>query len=253
MKKIKIIELYVNEIKKNEVIKLFQKWLSIEWTKRTSKSIFLSNVHMCMEVKDNPNYSVIINNADLVLPDGKPIYIGQRLLGAYNSEHFRGKDLMMKVCDFSEKKGFSIGLFGSTNKVLINLKLNLISKFPQLKIKFIESPPFRKFNSKENQNYINEINRLQIDILFVSLGCPKQEVLINEYMGQTNSIMIGVGAAFDFISGSKKDAPLLMQKVGLEWFYRFLSEPKRLWKRYLKHNPRFIYYFILQYFGIIRR
>ena len=120
-------------------------------------------------------------------------------------------------------------------------------------IKYSYSPPFLSLNDQEKNDIIDKINDSGIKILFVGLGCPKQEIWMKEHKEKLNCIMVGVGAAFDFIAGNKKTAPIWMQRIGLEWLYRLLSEPKRLWKRYFKHNPRFIYYFIIQYFGIIRR
>lgn len=213
-----------------------------------SSYVCISNVHMCMEVFDSQEFSNVVNSADLVVPDGRPIFWAQQLLGAKNAQQVRGQDIMNEICSASEVKGLAIGLYGgASEEILEQVRHKLTCTFPKINIVFSYSPPFRQLSQLEDENIVDAINKSGVDVLFVGIGCPKQERWMAEHRYRVNSVMLGVGAAFDFISGNKKHAPRWMQKIGLEWLFRLLSEPKRLWKRYLKQNPRFIYYFLQQW------
>ncbi len=214
---------------------------------KRSAYICVSNVHMCMETFDSLHFMNIVNNADLVIPDGRPIYWAQRLLRNSNAEHVRGQDIMNALCEMSAKSNINIGLYGGSSDALLeNVVRNLTRTFKGLNITYTYSPPFRPLTKTEDEEVVNKINTASVDVLFVGIGCPKQEVWMAEHKGRIDCVMLGVGAAFDFIAGSKKHAPKWMQKFGLEWFFRLCCEPKRLWKRYLKQNPRFIFYFFKQ-------
>lgn len=214
---------------------------------RLSAYICVSNVHMCMETFDSEIFMNVVNNADMVIPDGRPIYWAQRLLGFHKAEQVRGQDIMHELCLTSQYTKFNIGLYGaSSDKILATVANKLKQTFPGINITYMYSPPFRPLTSAEDEIVIDEINKRNVNILFVGIGCPKQEIWMSSHKGRLNCVMVGVGAAFDFISGSKKHAPRWMQKFGLEWLFRLFSEPKRLWKRYLKQNPRFIFHMIKQ-------
>ncbi|RUA14307.1 MAG: glycosyltransferase, partial [Flavobacteriia bacterium] len=141
------------------------------------------------------------------------------------------------------------GFFGATPELLNNLVSVLCEMYPGLIVSYSMAPPFREITADEDNKYIDAINSSGVKILFVGLGCPKQEKWMAEHKEVLHCTMLGVGAAFDFITGNKKHAPAWMQKIGMEWLFRLASEPRRLWKRYLKHNPRFVYYLILQLLG----
>jgi N-acetylglucosaminyldiphosphoundecaprenol N-acetyl-beta-D-mannosaminyltransferase len=126
---------------------------------------------------------------------------------------------------------------------------NLTKQYSDIQITYSYSPPFRPLRAVEDLNVIEQINASKVDVLFVGIGCPKQEIWMAEHKEQLKCVMLGVGAAFDFIAGNKKHAPRWIQRIGLEWLFRFLSEPRRLWERYLKQNPRFIWHFTLQLLG----
>lgn len=210
--------------------------------------ICVSNVHMCMETLDDKNFRSVVNSADLVIPDGRPISWAQKLLGYSNAEQVRGQDIMNEICRLSGKESLTIGFYGGeSDAVLTQVVCNLESTFPDIRIVYRYSPPFRPLTSDEDEQVVKEINDLGVDVLFVGIGCPKQERWMAEHKDRVRCVMLGVGAAFDFISGSKKHAPRWIQKMGLEWLFRLVSEPRRLWKRYLKQNPRFIYYFVQQW------
>lgn len=212
--------------------------------------VCVSNVHMVMEGFDNPNFRSVVNNADLVTPDGMPLVWGLRLLGKKNAVRVSGTFLTNYICQRAEHLAIPIGFYGSTEKILFDIKKNLLNKYPFLKINYLFSPPYRTTTKDENKQIIKNIINSNIKILFVGLGCPKQELWMAKHKNDFKISMIGVGAVFDYISGNKKQAPLIIQKIGMEWFFRLINEPKRLWKRYFYHNPRFIIFFLMQLFGI---
>ncbi len=206
--------------------------------------VCVSNVHMCMEVFDSTEFKTIVNNADLVIPDGRPLSWAQKLLGHSQAQQVRGQDIMNALCEQSGSKNLNIGLYGGSSDELLKQVVDKLKlSFPDIKITFSYSPPFRPLTDQEDQTIIERINDADVNVLFVGIGCPKQERWMAEHKAYLNCVMLGVGAAYDFIAGSKKHAPRWMQKLGLEWLFRLLSEPQRLWKRYLQQNPRFIYYF----------
>jgi N-acetylglucosaminyldiphosphoundecaprenol N-acetyl-beta-D-mannosaminyltransferase len=215
--------------------------------KQVGSYVCVSNVHMCMEVFDSSDFELVVDNADLVIPDGRPLSWAQKLLGHSEAEQVRGQDIMNAICQLSGTKGLNIGLYGGSSDVLLHQVITeLKSSYPDINITFSYSPPFRPLTDEEDQAIIQQINGSNVNVLFVGIGCPKQERWMAEHRDQLSCVMLGVGAAYDFIAGSKKHAPRWMQQVGLEWLFRLCSEPKRLWKRYLQQNPRFIYYFAKQ-------
>lgn len=207
----------------------------------------VSNVHMCMEVFDSSEFSGVVNSADFVIPDGRPIFWAQRLLGHELAEQVRGQDIMNALCKSSGQNKLNIGFYGGgSDALLTRVVTRLSNNFPDIKIVFTYSPPFRPLTHEEDVEVIKKINESCVNVLFVGTGCPKQERWMAEHKDKLNCVMIGVGAAFDFIAGDKRHAPKWMQKIGLEWLFRLCSEPQRLWKRYLIQNPRFIYHFSKQ-------
>jgi len=219
------------------------RWILQAAGQKMGRYICVSNVHMCMETHDDQNFREIVNNADLVIPDGKPLVWAQKLLGEKGAEQVRGTDLLLFLCSEAGKRNIPIGLYGSSPDILRDFQVFLKKEFPSLTISCVISPPFRPLTDEENVEYIKQINESGAQILFVSLGCPKQEKWMAEHKDRISCVMLGVGAAFDFLSGRGRNAPRWMQKIGLEWVFRLACEPRRLWKRYFKHNPRFVWYF----------
>ena len=209
--------------------------------------ICVANVHMCMEVFDDPSFAKIVNQADYVLPDGRPLSWAQRILTKVAPSQVRGQDITNEICKLSAHKGIKIGFYGgATNDILTRVNKQLSASYPGVDIAFSFSPPFRELTEQEDNELCNQIKDAELDVLFVGIGCPKQEKWMAAHKDKLTCVMLGVGAAFDFIAGDKKHAPNILQKIGMEWFFRLLTEPQRLWKRYFKHNPRFVYYLILQ-------
>lgn len=205
--------------------------------------VCLSNVHMCMEVFDSAEFEEVVNAADFVLPDGLPIAWAQRLITRGNSSQVRGQDLTNRLCDLSASSGMKIGLYGGASPSVLQKVIRVLeAQYPGIQIAYSYCPPFRPLTPDEDAAVIRELNAAEVDFLFVGIGCPKQERWMAEHKHSIDAYMFGVGAAFDFISGSKKHAPKWMQRAGLEWAFRLGSEPSRLWRRYLQQNPRFLFY-----------
>lgn len=211
-----------------------------------AKYVCVANVHMCMESFDNTEFGKVVNNADLVVPDGRPLVWALRSLGEKHAFQVRGSDLLLKLCTEAERKHIPIGLYGGTLESLEDFQSYLKREYPSLMIACAISPPFRPLDAQEDAKYVAQIDASGARILFVGIGCPKQENWMAEHRELLHCVMIGVGAAFDFFSGRKKHAPRWMQQAGLEWVFRLASDPRRLWKRYLKHNPRFVWHFFKQ-------
>jgi N-acetylglucosaminyldiphosphoundecaprenol N-acetyl-beta-D-mannosaminyltransferase len=215
---------------------------------KKSAYVAISNVHMCMEAFDSMVFASRVSRAGIIVPDGRPLYWALKILGYSNANQIRGQDLFNELCQVAESKKYKIGLYGGSSvDVLDSVISKLKVDYPLLEVSYAYSPPFKSLSTIELQNIFDQINTADVDILFVGIGCPKQENWMSEAHTKVNATMLGVGAVFDFVSGAKNHAPLWMQRAGLEWLFRLFSEPKRLWKRYLKQNPRFIYYFLQQW------
>lgn len=211
-----------------------------------SRYICVANVHMIMEAFDDTQFQAIMNGADLVTPDGMPLVWGMRLLGIYDQQRVYGPTLTLQVCEYAANAVIPIGLYGGTEESLSAFEIFLKQHYPGISIVCSVAPPFRQLTNAEDAEYTRMIVKSGARILFVGIGCPKQEKWMAAHKDIIPAVMIGVGAAFDFHSGRIRQSPALLQRLGLEWLFRFFMEPRRLWKRYLKHNPRFLVLFIIQ-------
>lgn len=217
-----------------------------------SRYVCVANVHMVMEAWDNPDFSAIVNGADLVVPDGMPLVWMLRLQGRRGQERVYGPHLTLQVARAAAEAGVPIGLYGGTTAANNEMAAALQRLYPGLQIVYRYSPPFRPLDAGEEAEVLAAIRDSGARILFVGLGCPKQERWMAAHRGQINAVMLGVGAAFDFIAGVKPWAPAWVQRLGLEWLFRLLTEPRRLWRRYLYHNPRFMLLALAQMVGVLR-
>ena len=217
-----------------------------------SRYVCVANVHMVMEAYDDSRYRALVNAADLVTPDGMPLVWVLRRLGVRGQERVYGPELTLRVCAAAAREGIPVGFYGGAPEVLEKLVEKLKARFPGLRVAYAYSPPFRSLTPEEDARIVEAINASGARILFVGLGCPKQERWMAEHRGRVKAVMLGVGAAFDFHAGRVPQAPAWMQRLGLEWFFRLLMEPKRLWRRYAKHNPRFVVLAALQLLGLRR-
>ena len=219
------------------------------WASRgESRYVCIATVNNAIEAHDNPAYQRVMEHADLVTPDGMPLVWGLGLLGVRGATRVYGPDLTPILCQRAADAGVPVGFYGSTPKVLADLTANLARSCPGLKIVYTESPPFRPQTVEEEAAVREQIDRSGVRLLFVGLGTPKQELWMAAQSGTVRTVMVGVGAAFDFIAGHKRQAPDLLQRLGLEWLFRLVSEPRRLWRRYLYRNPRFVVLFAAQLF-----
>lgn len=205
-----------------------------------SRAVYEVPVHSIMESHDDPAYREIINRADLVTPGGMPIVWALRRLGVAKQPRVYGPELMLKTCAMAAEVGTKVGFYGGSEHTLVRLVDVLKGRSPSLDVGYSYSPPFRPLSRQEDEQVERTINASGCRILFVGLGCPKQERWIASKKGRIRAVMLGVGAGFDFISGTKPWAPSWMQRAGLEWLFRLATEPRRLFFRYAWHNPRFV-------------
>jgi N-acetylglucosaminyldiphosphoundecaprenol N-acetyl-beta-D-mannosaminyltransferase len=202
--------------------------------------ICVTGVHGVIEAQTDENFRRILNGAFLCTPDGMPMVWMGKIRGHSEMRRVYGPDLMLDVCAWSEKNPCRHFFFGGAPGVAELLAEKLKAKFPRLEVAGTFTPPFRPLNSAEEKRFAEMIRAARPDILWVGLSTPKQEKFMAEFLPKLDAtLMIGVGAAFDFHSGRVKQAPRWMQRSGLEWFYRLCQEPRRLSKRYLKNNPLF--------------
>ena len=205
-----------------------------------SRFVCAANVHMLMEAYDSDPFRNIVNESDLVTPDGMPLVWMMRLKGVRGQPRVYGPILMLQVLDAAAKARIPVGFYGGAPEVLDHLIKRMQARYEGLSVAYSCSPPFRELTIGEDTEVVQKVNQSGARILFVGLGCPRQEIWMAEHRGRIQAVMLGVGAAFDFYAGTKPQAPAWMQALGLEWLFRLLTEPRRLWKRYLYHNPRFV-------------
>lgn len=211
--------------------------------------VCFSTVHMIMESYDNRKFGGKVNSANMVIPDGMPLVWMQKLQGIREADRVRANSIMRMIFEHAEKHNLSVGFYGGNQEVIDEIQLKAKQEFPNLEIAYAYSPPFRPLTDEEDREITAEINRTKPDILFMGLGCPKQENWMSAHKDQVKAIMLGVGASFDFYAGNIKECPEWLQKVGLEWLFRLTQEPRRLWRRYLILNPRFMWLATLQLLG----
>ncbi|MCR4658050.1 MAG: WecB/TagA/CpsF family glycosyltransferase [Lachnospiraceae bacterium] len=206
--------------------------------------ICFSNVHTTVMAHDSREYRDILNSSSYTFADGAPIARLMRRMGLKDAERVAGPDFMtevFKLCDKDPAPG-SHFFYGSGEKTLSLLKKQLNEKYPHLKIAGMFSPPFRKVTPSEDAEFMEMIRDSGARYIWVGLGAPKQERWMAAHAGMFEGVMLGVGAGFDFHAGTVGRAPVFMQKAGLEWLYRLFKDPKRLFKRYLVTNTKFILY-----------
>ncbi len=207
-------------------------------------------VHGLIEATSDPELKHKINQFDIVAPDGQPVrWALNRFHHTNLSDRVYGPELMLRLCEQASQKGIGVYLYGSQPMVLKSLEQNLLLQFPHLRIVGSESPPFRQLTPEEDQLTVDRINQSGAGLIFLGLGCPKQEHFAFDHRKKIQGVQLCVGAAFDFHAGTKKTAPQWMQRNGLEWLFRLFSEPGRLWQRYLKTNTIFMVKYVQQAIG----
>ena len=208
--------------------------------------VCFSTVHMVMESYDDAEFGGKVNASDVIVTDGMPIVWMQKLQGKKNANRVRANDLMIALCDYAEKNNLKVGFYGGREEVIKAILERAKRDFPRLEIAYAFSPPFRTLTEAEDAEITRKINESGTQILFMGLGCPKQENWMAAHKNRLKAVMLGVGASFDFYAGNIKETPEWLGNLGLEWLFRLSQEPRRLWRRYLILNPRFIWLAALQ-------
>jgi N-acetylglucosaminyldiphosphoundecaprenol N-acetyl-beta-D-mannosaminyltransferase len=214
----------------------------IDWAaEHRPRTVVAANVHVIMEAHDSADVGRAVDGADLVTADGVPLVWALRLMGCSGAPRVYGPDLTLHVCEAAARAGVAVGLYGSTPDCLDRFAGFLERRFPGISIACRISPPFRPLTVQEDEEFTRRILGSGTRILLVGLGCPKQELWMARHRESLPLVMLGVGVAFDFHAGRIRQAPRWVMRIGLEWLFRLCVEPRRLWKRYVLHNPRFVW------------
>lgn len=208
---------------------------------RDSRFVVLANAHVLVTASQEPEFGAAVAAADMATPDGAPVAWMVGRLGNCQQERLSGPDLTWELLQRCEQEHVSVYFFGSSRETLVQLATRVSAAFPALPVAGFEAPPFRPLTAQEDNDVVERINFSGAGLVFVGLGCPKQEFWMQAHRGRVNAVMLGVGAAFDFHAGTVSRAPAWMRNNGLEWLYRLYSEPRRLWKRYLTTNSIFVF------------
>jgi N-acetylglucosaminyldiphosphoundecaprenol N-acetyl-beta-D-mannosaminyltransferase len=244
--RVNILGIGISTINMAMALQIIESWIC----QRESQYICVTGVHGVMESQRDVELQRIHNAAGLVTPDGMPLVWLSRLLGFCHVRRVYGPDLMLAVCERSALQGYRHFLYGGAPGVADQLARCLQDRFPGLTIAGTYCPPFRPLTPEEDAVVVEQINAAQPDIVWVGLSTPKQEQWMATHVQRLHvPVLVGVGAAYDFLSGVKRQAPCWMQRSGLEWLFRLLQEPRRLWRRYLSNNPRFLWRVLLMTLG----
>jgi len=246
IQRVNILGVNVSAINELQALDVIAKWIS----SCTSRYVCVTPAHGVMDCWENPDLRCTFNASGLTTPDGMSIVWILKLLGYRHVERVYGPDLMLAVCERSMEEGWSHYFYGGAPTVPETLAEKLADRFPDLQIVGTYSPPFRPLSPQEDREIIHMINAANPDIVWVGLSTPKQERWMAAHLEKLNvPVLIGVGAAFDFLSGRKKQAPRWIQRSGFEWLYRLASEPRRLWRRYARY-PLFVLLVLAQFLGL---
>jgi N-acetylglucosaminyldiphosphoundecaprenol N-acetyl-beta-D-mannosaminyltransferase len=242
--KIKLKNISLSKLNKSETMRELENNNFTE-----SKYICIVNVHSMISADTSLNLRDSINTAWIALADGKPLSVLANILGCKPKiSRVTGPDLMHEVLKISAEYSWSHYFYGSTQKVLDDMKNTIEHRYEEIECEYF-SPPFEKMNELDIKNHIYSINALGPNFIWIGLGAPKQEIFMKKYVSLfEHGVLIGVGAAFDFMAGHIKRAPSWMQNTSLEWLYRLIQDPVRLWKRYLVTNIKFIVFSIISIF-----
>ena len=224
-------------------------WMDATIRTRGKGYVCVAATHTVVATHDDPELRAAVEGASLVVPDGQPVVWAMNALGHDLTHRVYGPDLMAKYCERSARTGARMFLYGGRNQgALVQLALNLRRRFAGVQIVGGYAPPFRPLSDEELDAVVAEINHARPDVVWVGIGVPKQEKWMAALRDRLDApVLVGVGAAFDFHAGLVPQAPAWMQSAGLEWLFRLSKEPRRLWKRYLTYNPRFVLGFARQY------
>ncbi|MEB3337152.1 MAG: WecB/TagA/CpsF family glycosyltransferase [Leptolyngbyaceae bacterium] len=216
--------------------------LMLQWANNhESRITCVANVHMLMEAYWNPTFATVLQNADLVTPDGMPLVWMLRCMGAPQQTRVAGMDIFLALCQLAPLHDVKIFFVGSQAAILQRIRSRLEQQFPCLTIAGMEPLPFRPLTPVEDEALIEKIHQSGAGLVLIALGCPKQEYWMAQHQGKIQAVLVGVGGVFPVYAGIQKWAPVWVRQWGLEWFYRLIQEPRRLWNRYSTTIPPFIY------------
>lgn len=233
-----ILGILVSCIKMDDAIATMERWIA----ERRHNYVCVRDAHGIIRSRHNERLRAVHNEAGMVTPDGVPIVWFLRLSGKRHVSRVYGPDLMREMTAVSSRRGYRQFYYGGVDGVSEKLKQVLKEAHPGLEVVGTLCPPFRQLTPEEDQEVVDAINAARPDIVWVGLGTPKQEIWMADHLGRIEApVMIGVGAAFDFLAGTKRQAPLWMQRTGMEWIFRLCTEPRRLWRRYAYVVPRFAF------------
>ncbi len=248
IERVNVLGVGISAINMTMALHTLEQWIQ---KKEKSRYVCVTGVHGVIESQSDEELRRIHNRAGLVTPDGMPMVWVGRLKGKYWMERVYGPDLMLAVCQRSLERNYRHYFYGGAEGVPDLLAAKLQQRFPGLQVAGVYSPPFRALTSQEDEEIVQMVNQTDPDIVWVGLSTPKQEYWMAAHIDKLSApALIGVGAAFDFHAGVKKQAPRWMQRSGLEWLFRMITEPKRLAPRYLKSNPLFVKSILAQYLGL---
>jgi N-acetylglucosaminyldiphosphoundecaprenol N-acetyl-beta-D-mannosaminyltransferase len=243
IRRVDILGVGVSAIDMPAALAEIERWIAY----RERHYVCVTNVHVVIEAQGDPKLMRVLNESGLTTPDGMPLVWAAHRAGARSVRRVYGPDLMLELCAVASNRGLTSFLLGGRAGVPEQLAERLEARFPGLRIVGVEAPPFRALSAEEDAALVARINAARPDIVWVGLGAPKQELWMADHVGRLEApVLLGVGAAFDIHAGTLAQAPRWMQRSGLEWLYRLAREPRRLWRRYLFTNPRFVW-------GILRR
>lgn len=237
LKGVDVLGARINALDWEEVFEVVGSWTA----RKECRYVCISNVHMIVTAREDHLLASAMRDADMCTPDGAPVAWMLRRLGFKGQPRLSGTEVMLGYLRLATARDEPTFLLGGTEQTLAALVRQLEAAVPGIKIVGAVSPPFREMTAEEDAEIVARINASGARTVWVGLGCPKQEVWMHQHRGRVKAVMFGVGAAFDFISGAKPRAPLWMQNNGLEWLHRLLSEPGRLWRRYLVTNTLFVF------------
>lgn len=243
-----VLGIRVDALQIADVVGQMKEWIR---AKRGSHSIAATGMHGVVEAQHDTGFKQILNNTDLIVPDGTPlVWVGRRR-GHNLSRRVYGPDLVLDFCKETQTHGYRHFFYGGEPDVAVQLVESLKRRFPGLQAAGTHSPPFRPLSEEEDDEIVAMISRANPDVLWVGLGTPKQERWMHEHRNKLNvPVVVGVGAAFDMISGRRRQAPRWMREHGLEWLFRLCQEPRRLWRRYLIYGTQFVAWIVLESLGL---
>ena len=250
-----VVGVGISKVSYASVVATVRDWIALrrEAGHAPARYITVTSVHGIVTSRQDPEVRRILNEASIATPDGMPVVWAMRSLGAMDQQRVYGPTLMLEMCRDAAANGHKIFLYGSSPECLEKLQANLRAKFPSIDIVDAYSPPFRPLTPEEDAEIVERIQASGAEIVFVGISTPKQEKWMSAHLDSLpGAVMVGVGAAFDFHAGLLRQAPAWMQRNGLEWFFRLVVEPKRLWRRYVLETPRFLPLWALQRLGLLR-